>query len=263
MKRSTVSVWSMVVCSGLMAGLAVSQPNAPQPQPQPQPVQPAKPPAPAPVPRPVQPVVRPTPAPAPPAEVSPEMKAMMEAGAPDDHHKKLEAFIGFWDGTMKVWMDPAKEPTETKSSIIARWDAGMDGRFLAMDHRGMLMNMPFRGNAIWGFNKATKKYESVWHDNFGTGIMISYGEMSPDSKTLNFTGEYDDPAGSGKIKTRELYTWENAESFKFEMFETRPGGKEAKSLEATFSRRTTQVRPGGVKTTPPEAPIAKPDAGKK
>ncbi|MCC6427546.1 MAG: DUF1579 family protein [Phycisphaerales bacterium] len=245
MKRLSVSVWSMLLCSGLLAGMAVSQPAAPQPV-QPTPTEPktVQPGQPQPAPRPGQ-VNRQPAKVEPPADISPEMRAMLQAGAPDENHKKLEAFVGFWDGNMKMWMEPGMDPMENKTSIIGRWDSGMDGRFLAMDHRGTMMGMPFRGSATWGYNKASKRYESVWRDNFTTGMMFSTGQMSADGKGLTLSGEYDDPMGSGKVKTREVYTWDNADSFKFEFYETRAGSAESKTIEAVYTRRMSQVRPGG------------------
>lgn len=241
MKRVSLSVWSVVLCSGLAAALAISQPaNDPKPS---QPVQPAQPPSPAPTPTAIP--GKPGKPAEPPAELSPEMKAMMEAAAPDEHHKALEKFVSRWDGAMKMWMPGSTEATDVMDTLMVRWDPGMGQRFMIMDHTSKFNNMPFRGTATWGYNKVSKRYESVWRDNMGTGMMMSFGQASPDGKTFTFQGECDDPMGSGgKIKSREIYTWTGDETFKFEMFQTGSDGKEQKVIESTYTKKQFETRPG-------------------
>lgn len=239
MKRSSLSVWSMMLCSGLAAALAVAQPAS---DPKTLPAKPAKPATPAPTPTPIQ--VKPQ-QPAKEAakpEMTPEEKAMEEAAAPDEHHQKFEKYVGRWDGAMKMYMPGSTEPMPISDTLIARWEPGMGNRFMIMDHTSKIFDKPFRGTATWGYNKATKKYEAIWRDNMGTGMMISYGSMAADG-TMTFTGDMDDPMTGAKIKTREIYKWQGDDSFTFEMFQTGPDGKENKAIEATYTKKQIQGRP--------------------
>lgn len=226
MKRTSLAVCSLALCGGISVAVAWAQPTE----------QPGRPTA-------IQ--VRPATANEPPArELSPEEKAMEEAGAPDENHDKFEKFLGRWDATMKFWMGGEGEPMETTMSVITRWDPGMGKRYLIMDHNGKFLDRPFRGSSTWGYNKATKKYESVWRDSFSTGMMISYGEMSADGKTLTFKGENVDSMDGSPIKTREVYTWLSDDSYRFEMHEVRSGGQEHKVIEATYTKVQVGGRPG-------------------
>lgn len=241
MKRASLSAWSLAVCCGVAAAVAFAQP-AHDTKPA-QPVTPAQPSTPAPAPkqtlipgkgRPVEP----------PPELSPEMKAMMEQAAPDEHHKHFEKYVARWEGAMKLWMAPGTEPTETVDTMMVRWDPGMGQRFIILDHTSRMMGLPFRGSATWGYNKMTKKYESCWRDNMGTGMSMSYGTLSDDGKTLTFAGEMDSP--QGRVKTREVFTWTSDETFKFEMFSTGSDGKENKSIDATYTKKGFEAKPGQV-----------------
>ncbi|MCG3123243.1 MAG: hypothetical protein GIKADHBN_01653 [Phycisphaerales bacterium] len=232
MKASLSAAFCLFLCCGLCAGIAVAQPQ----QINPETLRTGRPASPA------QPAPQ-QPAPAQPErELTPEEKAMEEAAAPDENHAKLKKYLGRWDGTMKLHMGP--EPVETTTTVIARWEPGMGERFLIQDHNGRIMDRPFRGTSTWGYNKVTKKYESVWRDNMGTGMMISYGEMSADTKTLTFNGQYDDPMTGGKMKTREVYTWESDDVYTFEMFQTGSDGKETKVVEGKFTKSQSVGRPG-------------------
>ncbi|HLO42035.1 MAG TPA: DUF1579 family protein [Phycisphaerales bacterium] len=249
--NGTSKTLAILLCSGLTAVAAAVQPGTPQPI------------------KPGQPVRQPNPGAAKPAlplkqdqpteELSPEAKAMVEMAAPDENHKKLDRFLGRWEGTMKMWGPGEEKPTETLDVIQVRWETGMAQRFLAMDHTCKVMGMPFRGSATWGFNKVSKKYESLWRDSFSTGMMISYGTLSSDDKVFTFHGEHDDPAGGGKVKTREVVTWEGDDTFKFEMYQTHADGKEHKAIEATYNRKQMVPRSGSpVRSVSPGTPATAP-----
>jgi hypothetical protein len=53
-----------------------------------------------------------------PAAGKMDEKAMMEMMAkystPGEEHKKLQNFVGTWDTTAKMWMDPGATPQESK-----------------------------------------------------------------------------------------------------------------------------------------------------
>jgi hypothetical protein len=247
---STSKTLAILLCTGLTCASALAQPGTPQP------IRPGQAPARQPAATPVKPNL-PLKEGQPDENLSPEAKAVVDAAAPDENHKKLDKFLGRWEGTLKMYAPGAPDQHDETTDIIqVRWETGMAQRYLAMDHTSKIMGLPFRGSATWGYNKTTKKFESVWRDSFSTGIMISYGTLSTDDKTFTFHGEHEDPAGAGKVKTREVVTWEADDTFKFEMYKTTSGGKEEKSLEATYVKKQLLPRSGApaTRTVTPAAP---------
>ena len=61
------------------------------------------------------------------------MAAYEKANMVTDHHKALEKMAGTWELTVKMWMDPAAEPTI--SSATAKSEMIFGGRFLAEEYR--------------------------------------------------------------------------------------------------------------------------------
>jgi hypothetical protein len=113
----------------------------------------------------------------------------------------------------------------------------MDGRYYQEQASGQMMNMPFSGMGITGYDKIQKKYVSIWIDNMGTGIMKSEGTASADGKTIEWTGESSDPMTGGVAKYRMVTTFINDNHYTFEMFGPTPDGKEMKMMTIDYSRK--------------------------
>lgn len=163
------------------------------------------------------------------------MKAWEAYATPGDPHKELAKEAGSWTTESTMWMDPGKPPT--KSTGTAEIKMALGGRYQIGTHKGNFMGMPFEGTSTVAYNNASKKYESSWMDNMGTGIMTMTGEADASGKVINFSGECIDPM-TGKNKTyREVYTIVDDNTRKMEMFDTDPSGKEFKSMEMTMKRK--------------------------
>lgn len=162
-----------------------------------------------------------------------EMEAMMKAGTPGEFHNHLKPLAGKWSYTIKMWMDPASAPSESKGASNWEWIHG--GRFLVQKVKGEPDEMSptgFEGLEILGYNNVTKKYTSAWCDSMGTGLMTSEGTYDPATKTFSFTGEYD-CCITNKVKTvRTTVKLIGDKEYAMEMFGTgTDGGKEFKHLE--------------------------------
>src|SRR5215216_3744223 len=103
-----------------------------------------------------------------PAEMQEMMKKWMEFASPGAAHKFLDAFIGKWETSMRMWMAPGSTPMEAKGSAETRWI--MDGRYLLEEGAGQVMGMPYRNMLITGYDNFKKKYVISYLDNMGTGI---------------------------------------------------------------------------------------------
>lgn len=183
----------------------------------------------------------------------PDMKAMEEmmakAAMPGENHKRLAAFAGEWDGTVKMWMDPAATPMESPTTCVAKME--MDGRYLYSHYTGDMMGQKFTGVGVMGYNNVTKEFESSWIDNMGTGVETSSGKASADGKEITLYGAMTDPTQGKKIKSREILKWTGADSYSMEFYMPGPDGKEVKSMEINFHRKGTAVKEvkEGVKDT--------------
>ena len=111
------------------------------------------------------------------------MQAWMEYATPNEHHAKLEAWVGNWQIQTKMWQMPGAPLEESTMYSEARMI--MDGRYLhetatgEFDMGGGQM-MPFEGTALIGYDNHKGEYFSHWIDNFGTGIWIETGDFNDD-----------------------------------------------------------------------------------
>lgn len=171
-------------------------------------------------------------------EGQPDMQAMMEMytklATPGAPHKQLEGAVGSWTTQSKSWMDPSQPPMESSGSCEQKMVLG--GRFLQQECTGSLMGNPYTGIGVTGYDNHTKKYVSTWMDSMGTGLYFFEGTGSPDGKTVNMTGSYDDPI-EGPMKYRTVTKFMDNNTHVFEMYGTGKSGKEAKLFEITYTRK--------------------------
>jgi hypothetical protein len=175
-------------------------------------------------------------APAQPMDSAAMMKAWEAYATPGDMHKELAKEAGSWTTQSTMWMKP-DDPKPMMSTGSADIKMAMGGRYQIGTHKGSFMGMPFEGTSTVAYNNASKKYESTWVDNMGTGVMFMTGEYDAATKTTNFSGKCTDPM-TGKEKTyRETWTVVDDNTRKMEMFDTSPDGKEFRSMEMTMTRK--------------------------
>ncbi len=171
------------------------------------------------------------------------MAKMMELSKPGENHKRLQDLVGTWSYAVKWWMSPEAPPIESTGTTVSR--SIMDGRYVLSEHsgnmqmpgeNGKMMDAPFKGMAVEGYDNVKKKYVSSWIDNMGTGIMISEGTYDPATKTLTYHAEYEVIPGM-KTKARQVVKQIDRDHHTMEYFENR-GGKEMKVMEITYTRKS-------------------------
>lgn len=168
-----------------------------------------------------------------PPDMDAMMKQMAEMGKPNEHHKALAALEGDWtvENTMQMAPDqPAMKSTgESHNKMI------LGGRFLQGDFKGTMMNMPFEGMGLLGYDPMKKKHVSVWADSMSGGVMTSYGDCDGACKTITFKDELDDPMSGKKMPVRYVYTIESKDKYMMEWYEMHDG-KEFKSMTIVYMR---------------------------
>lgn len=172
--------------------------------------------------------------PAVPMDSAAMMKAWEAYMTPGEPHKMMAASNGKWTEDMTMYMSPDAPPQKMTSSCENSMI--LNGLYQKSVHKGMYNGMPFEGISTMAYNNASKKYQSTWIDNMGSGIMNMEGTYDEASKTINMKGMMTDPMTGNEMPVRETYKIIDDKNHYMEMFETRDG-KEMKTMEIKFTKQ--------------------------
>ena len=160
-------------------------------------------------------------------------KMMEEFAKPGPEHAEFKDLVGNWKAEVKsFWEDPKKPQVSTGSATFSLL---LGGRYLQQKFKCSMGGESFEGLGISAYDKAQKKYVSIWIDNMGTGIMRTEGKADKAAGTFTEFGEASSPMG--KMKTKMVSKTISKDKFIFTMFMTLPGGTETKSMEITYTRQ--------------------------
>ena len=162
------------------------------------------------------------------------MAKMTEYMTPNENHRVLDALIGDWTYTSKHWMSPAAPAEETTGTASSKWI--MDGRFVEQSVQGTMMEKPFNGTSLIGYDNAGKEYQSVWYDNMGTGMMVTKGSYDAANKTLTTSGNFNCPL-RGNMAVRWVTKIIDANSYSFEMWGPDEAGTDFKGMEIIYTKK--------------------------
>jgi hypothetical protein len=159
-------------------------------------------------------------------------EAWMELGKPGPEHAALQKMVGKWTCEVKSWQSPDADPMTDKGTTTFSMELG--GLFLKQDYQGTMGGMPFKGIGYNGFDKATGKYEALWMDSMGSGIMRMTGTETEKGKVWNYKGHFFGPGGA-RIETRSVLRQVSNDEQTMEMYMDFGSG-EVKSMEMTYKR---------------------------
>jgi Protein of unknown function (DUF1579) len=163
------------------------------------------------------------------------MEAMQKAATPGDAHKKLEPFVGTFDTSVRMWMDPSKPPEDSAGTTVNSWVLG--NRYVEQKYEGTFMGEPFSGIGFTGYDNVQKKYVGTWMDTLSTGMMDSTGTADPSGKSFTMKSTMWDPA-TGKANTVDTkMTITDNDHQTFEMWAKGPDGKKMKMMEIKYTRK--------------------------
>jgi Protein of unknown function (DUF1579) len=163
------------------------------------------------------------------------MAQMMKYANPVKEHEYLKKYVGDWDAEVKAWSQPGAEPTISKGAM--KGELLYEGRYVKTEFESTMMNMPFKGMQILGYDLFKKKYTAIWLDNMSTHFSPTTGALDPAGKILTETGVWPDPMTGGTSKVKIVTTWLAEGKYRFDMFMIGPDGKEIKSMEITYTKR--------------------------
>jgi hypothetical protein len=170
----------------------------------------------------------------PAGEMTPEMKAAMEAMLPGPAHEKLAKLAGEWSTKSKLAV-PGQPPEETEGT--SRITVVMDGRFIHQEDSGTMMGTPFKSAKLMGFNNGSKKYEAVWTYTLGTNMMTMTGTSDDGGKTIKCGASFDNELG---VKETLNVTYKLIDDDHFTIVldgGQMPDGSPGPTMEMTYTRK--------------------------
>ncbi|HET9056773.1 MAG TPA: DUF1579 family protein [Chitinophagaceae bacterium] len=159
----------------------------------------------------------------------------IEAGTPNENHKKLNTMVGKWKTHISELANPSNkdpQPIATGSAEI-KWIN--EGRFLQITTIGKQMGLPFFSLSLLGYDNLRKKYVSFWSDNSSTTFFYSDGFIDASGAVLTLFGKTDDPV-SGAYDRHWKVIWRmiNANKLSLEFYDM--SNPEIKAFETVFFR---------------------------
>jgi hypothetical protein len=104
-----------------------------------------------------------------------------EAPKPGPEHQVLKKLEGTWSTTMKAGGMEFKGTTTYKMELGGLWLSG------AMQSE--LFGQKFSGKSLESYDRAKKKYVSLWVDSMGTAPVITEGSYDKTKKTMTMSGK--------------------------------------------------------------------------
>ncbi len=150
------------------------------------------------------------------------------------YHHELQKLVGNWKGICQTWFEPSVLADESPMEGSIRSILG--GRFVMHEYTGLIEGKAFEGIAIYGYNIAANRFESVWIDSFhmSTGIMWSQGAFSPGSfkvKGSYFVGD-EHPDWFWRTDIKLI----NSNELVITAYNISPEGTEDKATETIYKR---------------------------
>lgn len=172
----------------------------------------------------------------PPGWTAADMAACAAAGTPGTQHAELAKLAGTWSGKTTMWMAPGTEPM--RSECTTTMTVIMDGKFLQCQTEGEMPGMgAFKGMGMYGYDNVSQKFQGMWIDNMGTGMMTGPGERSADGKTYTWQYGYTCPLTKKPSVMREVHTHSGENAMTLQIFSPDPKtGKEFKMVEIAYTR---------------------------
>ncbi|MGH8758198.1 MAG: DUF1579 domain-containing protein [Burkholderiales bacterium] len=149
-------------------------------------------------------------------------------------HRRLAQLAGEWQGTTRVWFDPAQPPaseTPQRGSIRAI----LGGRFLLHEYETSVGDDAHQGLAIYGAHLDANAFESAWVDSFHTGTSVMFSVAASKSR-YSVLGSYGDGQGGPRWGWRTDIDQPDADTLLITMFNITPQGDEAKAVETRYRR---------------------------
>lgn len=160
-------------------------------------------------------------------------KAWAAYMTPGEAHKMLAKADGKWDAEITFYM--GAESSVNKA--ICETEMILGDRYQQSEYEGDVDGMPFKGINTMAYDNSRKVYISTWIDNMGTGLMYLEGTFDDKTMTLNSKGKATDVATGKEIMIRETMKIIDDKTQYMEMFDTKDGEPEVKTMSIMLKKR--------------------------
>lgn len=148
---------------------------------------------------------------------------------------RLEALVGAWDGTNRLWLDPRGPGEPSAATANVALIAG--GGFVSIAYTWSFEGTARDGLLLVRLADSPGSLDAVWVDSFHTsgGFMTFQGEVDPSGRRSLY-GTYaaqEGPAWGWRIALED----DDAEGgFRLAMWNVPPEGTDERAVEARFRR---------------------------
>ncbi len=161
----------------------------------------------------------------------------MSMPGPDEHHKRLEPFVGTFKAAVRIWMGPG-EPNVSTGVMTNTMELG--GRFLQQRYEGDPATAGpfpnFQGRGYWGYNHVIGKYEGFWIDTASTMMQNESGDVDASGKVWTMTSKMLNAQTMQPTQKKSVITLTDPDHHCMEMFFTDADGNEVKGMEIKYTR---------------------------
>ena len=170
-------------------------------------------------------------------QTQPETEACTGLPGPDEHHDRLEPFVGTFKAEVTLWMGPG-DPMVSTGVMTNTMELG--GRFLHQHYEGdPTPDAPFpnfQGRGYWGYNQSIGKYEAFWIDSASTMMQNESGAVDTSGKVWTMTSEMPNPQTMEPMQKKSIITLTDRDHHTMEMYFSGPDGSEMKGMQIKYTR---------------------------
>ena len=152
---------------------------------------------------------------------------------PTAEHAAFKKHVGEWTGTMRWWMTPDQEPSESTIEVTASLVLG--GMYLQYDVRGNFEGHAWTGRWVLGYDTVDKEYVAIWMNSMGPVTVISRG--TAEDGVLNLEGAEPDHMTGEKKDSRHAVEWKGDDKIVFTFYGAPEGDEERKTGEIVYTRK--------------------------
>lgn len=153
---------------------------------------------------------------------------------PTEQHVQMAREAGEWNAEIKLWHAPDTDPmlstgTETNSMLGKFW--------LLSEFKSEFGGMPYTGRGQFGYEPASKKCVGTWVDTMSPYMQTMEGTYDEKTHTLTMNTEGMDFMTGKVSKGKNVTTYIDDNTKKFEMYAPGPDGKVFKMMEIMYTRK--------------------------